>query len=68
MGPSDQAQSDDLQTCEDNATIGNPYAGAGVVIVNPPPNLPVKQRLLYPGTSGSGSCFTSSQIDSDPCP
>jgi hypothetical protein len=69
MGPSDKAQPDSLQTCEDNATIGNPYAGAGVVIVNPPPDLPVKTGLLYPGDSSkTGGCFTSTQVNGDSCP
>jgi hypothetical protein len=68
MGPNTGSQPGSLQTCEDNATIGNPYAGTGVVIVNPPPNLPVKTGLLYPGGSSStGGCFTSKQVDGDSC-
>jgi hypothetical protein len=69
MGPNDKAQPSSLQTCEDNATLGNPYAGAGVVIVNPPPDLPVKTGLLYPGNaSATGGCFTSKQVNGDSCP
>ncbi len=64
MGPNDQSQPPSLQTCEDNATIGQPYAGAGVVIVNPPDNLPVKPTVLYDGNN----CFTAKQINNDPCP
>jgi hypothetical protein len=64
MGPNDAEQPASLSTCEDNATIGNPYAGMGAVIINPPPNLPVNPRVLY----GGAACFTSRQIDADPCP
>src|SRR5580658_2256367 len=58
MGPNDAEQPASLSTCEDNATIGNPYAGMGAVIINPPPNLPVNPRVLY----GGAACFTSRQI------
>jgi hypothetical protein len=69
MGPNDASQPDSLGTCEDNATIGNPYAGSGVILVNPPPNLPVKLGMLYSGASGgTGGCFTSSQVNGDSCP
>jgi hypothetical protein len=69
MGPNDQTQPSSLGTCEDNATIGSPYAGTGVIVVNPPPNLPVKVRTLYAGTSGgTGGCFTSTQVNGDRCP
>jgi hypothetical protein len=63
MGPSNAQQPASLQTCEDNATIGNPYAGSGVVIVNPPPDLPVRPGLLYPGNaSATGGCFTAKPV------
>jgi hypothetical protein len=69
MGPNNAMQPGSLQTCEDNATIGNPYAGTGVVIVNPPDDLPVRAGLLYPGNSSpTGGCFTSQQVNGDPCP
>jgi hypothetical protein len=69
MGPNDAMQPASLQTCEDNATIGNPYAGTGVVIVNPPPDLPVHPGPLYSGgTSPSGGCFTTQQVNGDSCP
>ncbi len=69
MGPNNAMQPSSLQTCEDNATIGNPYMGMGAVIVNPPDNLPVHLGLLYPGNNSStGGCFTSTQVNGDPCP
>jgi hypothetical protein len=68
MGPNNAMQPASLQTCEDNATIGNSYAGTGVVIVNPPPNLPVKPGPLYTGTGTNGGCFTSKQVNAVACP
>lgn len=69
MGPNDKAQPASLQTCEDNGTIGSPYAGSGVVIVNPPPDLPVRPGPLYAGTStATGGCFTATQVNGDSCP
>jgi hypothetical protein len=69
MGPNNAMQPSSLDTCEDNATLGAPYAGTGVVVINPPPNLPVKQNLLYIGdASATGGCFTAQQVDSDSCP
>ncbi len=45
------------------------YAGVGVVVINPPPNLPVKQNLLYTGdSSATGGCFTAQQVSGDSCP
>jgi hypothetical protein len=68
MGPNDASQPSSLGTCEDNATIGNPYAGTGVIVVNPPPNLPVHLGALYPGNSStSGGCFTTQQVNGDTC-
>jgi len=64
MGPSVGPQPDSLDTCEDNATLGNPYAGIATVIVNPPSDLPVKPTVLY----GSGKCFTSGQVSPVACP
>ena len=69
MGPNNAMQPSSLQTCEDNATLGMPYGGLGSVIVNPPPDLPVKTGLLYPGNnSATGGCFTSQQVGGDSCP
>lgn len=68
MGPNTMSQPASLATCEDNATIGNPYAGAGVILVNPPPNLPVHLGALYPGnSSATGGCFSSQQVNGDTC-
>jgi hypothetical protein len=48
MGPNDSAQNATaLNNCEDNLTLGNPYAGPGEVIINPPSNLPVEPNPLY---------------------
>jgi hypothetical protein len=48
MGPNDQAQNaTQLNACEDDLTLGNPYAGPGEVIVNPPANLPVDTTPLF---------------------
>ncbi len=48
MGPNDTAQdATALNDCEDNLTLGNPYAGPGEVIINPPGNLPVDTTPLY---------------------
>jgi hypothetical protein len=63
MGPNDAPQPASLATCQDNATIGNPYAGMAVVIVNPPSDLPVNPRVLY----GGGACFTRTQVSGDSC-
>lgn len=69
MGPNDAAQPSSLDTCEDNATLGDPYAGVGTVLVNPPPNLPVRAGALYAGdNSASGGCFTSTQANAVTCP
>ena len=68
MGPNNAEQPSSLDTCEDNGTLGNPYAGVGVILVNPPPNLPVRPGPLYAGgTSASGGCFTSQQAPVASC-
>jgi len=64
MGPSGGAQPGSLQRCEANATLGAPYAGTGVVLINPPDNLPVRRAVLY----GDGGCFTSRQASPVSCP
>jgi hypothetical protein len=68
MGPAFQQDASNLNTCEDNSTFGNPYAGTGTVLVNPPPNLPVKTAPLYTGSGTGGGCWTSKQVSSDSCP
>jgi hypothetical protein len=68
MGPSFQQDATTLNTCEDNSTFGDPYGGTGVVIINPPPDLPVRTGLLYTGTGSGGGCWTSGQVNGDSCP
>jgi hypothetical protein len=69
MGPSFMQDANDLNDCEDNSTIGNPYAGTGTVVVNPPDDLPVATYELFAGSdAGNGGCWTSSQVNADPCP
>jgi hypothetical protein len=81
MGPSSAStagtQAADLQTCEDNATVGSVLmqdlapgqAHGGTVIVNPPPGLPVATGKLFTlvGTT-NGSCpFFPAQVGSVTC-
>jgi hypothetical protein len=47
MGPSYGSDSGPLNDCEDQLTIGSAYHGDGVVIVNPPSNLPVDTTRLF---------------------
>jgi hypothetical protein len=68
MGPSFMQNATNLNDCEDNSTIGNPYAGTGTVIVNPPDNLPVVTTPLFTGTDAGGGCWTKTQVNSDSCP
>jgi hypothetical protein len=68
MGPSFMQNATTLNNCEDNSTIGNPYAGTGTVVVNPPDNLEVVTTPLYTGTGAGGGCWTSVQVNSDSCP
>lgn len=68
MGPSSMQDATLLDACESNSTIGDAYAGAGVVVVNPPPNLPVVTTPLYSGSGQTGGCWTSTQVSDDPCP
>ncbi len=68
MGPSMAetvgTQANDLQTCEDNATVGTVLgqdlapgqAAGGTVIVNPPPGLPVATGTLFSLMGTAGSC------------
>jgi Domain of unknown function DUF11 len=68
MGPAFQQDATNLNNCEDNSTFGNPYQGTGVVLVNPPANLPVKTTPLYTGSGSGGGCWTNSQVNGDSCP
>jgi hypothetical protein len=68
MGPSFMQNATTLNNCEDNSTIGNPYAGTGTVVVNPPDDLEVVTTPLYTGTGAGGGCWTSVQVNSDSCP
>lgn len=62
MGPETSSDTDDLNTCEGNSTVGNDWVGGGgQVIINPPDNLPVVTTKLYSGTGSKGGCWTSSQ-------
>jgi hypothetical protein len=52
MGPNDTAQNaSSLNNCEDKLTLGDPYKGPAVVIVNPPGDLPVDTSPLYTNNS-----------------
>jgi hypothetical protein len=73
MGPSFLTDSTLIQSCEDNSTIGDVYeatqgplddgSSGGTVIINPPPNLPVRPGLLFTGVdAGNGGCWTSAQV------
>jgi hypothetical protein len=68
MGPSFMQNATNLNNCEDNSTIGNPYAGTGTVVVNPPDNLPVVTTPLFAGSDAGGGCWTNTQVSSDSCP
>jgi hypothetical protein len=68
MGPDTSQDSADLETCEDDSTIGgSEYKGTGSVIVNPPDGLPVVTTPLYTGTGTKGSCWTKGQAPEDSC-
>ncbi len=50
----------DLQNCEDNLTVGNPYMGMGDIVVNPPKDLPVSASLLFTSSSSAGgTCWNN---------
>lgn len=68
MGPAFQQSATNLNSCEDNSTIGDPWHGTGTVLVNPPPNLPVKTAPLYTGSGTGGGCWTSKAVSGDSCP
>ncbi|HEY1817521.1 MAG TPA: hypothetical protein VGG74_34515 [Kofleriaceae bacterium] len=69
MGPSFSTDSNDLDDCEDNSTIGSDwYGGGGDVIVNPPSDLPVVTGPLYTGSGAHGGCWTQTQRTAASCP
>jgi hypothetical protein len=68
MGPSSMQDATLLNDCEDNSTLGQPYGGIGLVVVNPPPDLPVVTTPLYTGMGSGGGCWTSTQVSGDSCP
>jgi hypothetical protein len=68
MGPQTSSDTNDLNSCEDNSSIGSSWqGGATQIIVNPPSNLPVVTTPLYTGSGGGGGCWTSSQVPSITC-
>jgi hypothetical protein len=69
MGPSFSSDSNDLDACEDNSTIGSDwFGGPGQVIVNPPDDLPVVTTSLYSGSGAGGGCWTAQQATAATCP
>ena len=77
MGPTvSQQDPTNLNNCENNTTIGDAYnvnnamtgpinaaSTNGTVIINPPPNLPVRSGVLFVGdTSANGGCWISTQL------
>ncbi len=68
MGPQIASDTKDLDTCQDNSSIGADWTGGpGQVIVNPPADLPVVTTPLYSGTGTNGGCWTSTQATSATC-
>jgi hypothetical protein len=68
MGPSTSSDTDDLDTCEDNSTVGSDWVGGGGdVIVNPPPDLPVATEPLYTGSGAHGGCWTTAAQSAASC-
>ncbi len=68
MGPQTSSDTNDLNDCEDNSSVGNPWTGGpSTIIVNPPPNLPVVTTPIYSGTGAGGGCWTSQQVPSITC-
>jgi hypothetical protein len=68
MGPNFSSDSNDLDDCEDDSTLGDDWVGGGgQVIVNPPADLPVKTGPLYTGSGTGGGCWTSTQAPAAVC-
>jgi hypothetical protein len=68
MGPQIASDTKDLDTCQDNSSIGDDWKGGpGQVIVNPPADLPVVTAPLYSGTGASGECWTAKQAAAVSC-
>ena len=69
MGPQLASDTKDLDTCQDNSSLGDDWKGGpGQVIVNPPPDLPVVTTPLYTGTGTGGGCWTSKAVSAVSCP
>lgn len=69
MGPETSSDTNDLNDCEDDSSIGNDWTGGpGQVIINPPDDLPVVTTKLYTGSGSHGGCWTTSQQTSSTCP
>ncbi len=69
MGPQLASDTKDLDTCQDNSSLGDDWKGGpGQVIVNPPPDLPVVTTPLYTGTGTGGGCWTSKAVSALSCP
>jgi hypothetical protein len=47
MGPSFGSANGPLMDCEGKLTLGNPFAGTGTIVVDPPPDLPVDTNPLF---------------------
>lgn len=68
MGPQFSTDTNDLNNCEDNSSVGSPWTGGQTqIIVNPPPDLPVITSPLYTGTGANGGCWTTTQVPSITC-
>ena len=68
MGPQFSTDSNDLNNCEDNSSVGYPWMGGpNQIVVNPPSNLPVVTTPLYTGSGPGGGCWTSSQVPAITC-
>jgi hypothetical protein len=68
MGPSFSTDTNDLDNCEDDSTVGSDWVGGGGdVIVNPPSDLPVATGVLYTGSGAGGSCWTHAEQTATTC-
>jgi hypothetical protein len=69
MGPSFSTDTNDLDNCEDDSTVGSDWVGGGGdVIVNPPSDLPVATGVLYTGSGAGGGCWTPAEQAATTCP
>jgi hypothetical protein len=67
MGPQFSTDTADLTACENNSSIGGPWAGQAQIIVNPPSDLPVVTTPLFKGSGPGGGCWTSTQAQPVTC-